>query len=111
VWAAIHHQFRREPARVEQLAAQVVALATEQGLRFWLAVGAYQLGAAVILHTFNLGALAAAYGQAGKPDELTRRSCFQRDQPFLHVTISSNGLHARDAPVPGSAASSRLRAR
>jgi tetratricopeptide (TPR) repeat protein/predicted Ser/Thr protein kinase len=95
VWATIQHQFRREPEDVYELAKQATALATEQGLRFWLAVSTYQLGSALVargetgqglemmragiggyraagallLQTFNLCALAAALGQAERPHE------------------------------------------
>jgi tetratricopeptide (TPR) repeat protein/energy-coupling factor transporter ATP-binding protein EcfA2 len=95
VWAGIHFQFRRDPARLKEVATELVTLASEQGLKFWLAVGAYQLGAALVsegqadaglekmrtgiagyraaganvLQTFNLCALAAAYGEAARPDD------------------------------------------
>ena len=95
IWAGVHHQFRREPLRQGQLAAEAIALATEQGLKFWLAIAAIPMGAAMIaqgrfdeglatirrgiagyraagaelLLTFNLCNLATACEQASRPEE------------------------------------------
>ena len=95
VWAGIHHQFRREWSRVGELAEAVMALATEQGLRFWLTIGAeqhgsalvelgpvadggetlrrgiagYQAAGAILMQTHLLSLLASACGKAGQPRE------------------------------------------
>ena len=94
-WAGTHHQFRNEPRRVAELAKELIALASDQGLKFWLAVGACQLGTALVaegaageglekmrrgiagsrgagaelLQSFNFCALGAAYGRAARPRE------------------------------------------
>jgi hypothetical protein len=95
VWAAIHHQFRRESEKVRELAEALGALATEQGLRFWIAVAAIQHGWAIadqgrfdegiekmhsgiagfrstgarLMLTFNLGLMAEQYGKVARPQE------------------------------------------
>jgi tetratricopeptide (TPR) repeat protein len=95
VWAAIQHQFRRENEKVRELAEALASLATEQGLRFWLAGASIQHGWAIadqgrfdegiekmrrgiagfrsagaeILLTFNLGLMAELYGKIGRPRE------------------------------------------
>jgi tetratricopeptide (TPR) repeat protein len=94
-WAGTHHQFRNEPRRVAELAKALISLASDQGLKFWMAVGACQLGTALVaegaageglermrrgiagsrgagaelLQTFNFCALGEAYGRAARPRE------------------------------------------
>jgi tetratricopeptide (TPR) repeat protein/predicted Ser/Thr protein kinase len=95
VWAGVHYQFRREPQRQASLATELTSLAGDHGLKFWLAVGAFQMGAALVAQgrfdeglekqrrgiagyrlagaqlflTFILCNLADSYGQAGQPGE------------------------------------------
>jgi tetratricopeptide (TPR) repeat protein/predicted Ser/Thr protein kinase len=95
VWAGVHHQFRREPQRQASLATELTSLAGDHGLKFWMAVGAFQMGAALVAQgrfdeglekqrrgiagyrlagaelfvTFILCNLADSCGQAGRPGE------------------------------------------
>jgi tetratricopeptide (TPR) repeat protein len=94
-WACVHHQFRREPQRQASLATELTSLASDHGLKFWMAVAAFQVGTGLVaqgrfdeglekqrrgiagyrlagaelLLTFILGNLADSCGQAGRPRE------------------------------------------
>jgi class 3 adenylate cyclase/predicted ATPase len=47
-WAAMLHQFRREPRAVEEIAEATVALATEHGLQQWIVTGTFLRGWAMM---------------------------------------------------------------
>lgn len=94
-WAGLHCQFRRDWQQVREFGEAMTALAQEQGLAFWLAVGAYLHGSALalseqtaegidearrgiagiqsagseLLRSCCLCFLAEAYGSAGMPAE------------------------------------------
>ncbi len=94
-FAAIHHQFRREQQRVQELADAAIKRAEEHGLAFWLAIGtmmygwamteqgevangiakmrqnlkAYQSTGAEMFCSYYLYLLAEAYGKGGQLDE------------------------------------------
>jgi predicted ATPase len=47
-WAAMLHQFRREPRAVEEIAEATVSLATEHGLQQWIVTGTFLRGWAMM---------------------------------------------------------------